>query len=204
MSRLSLTVEETMKRKSGQVGARLTEPVGFRSSSRTVAALAVAVAMMLASSLPAQTGRTIAGTVLTAATLTPLQGAEVRVQNAATSVFTDVSGRFRLTNVPDGPATIVVRRLRYQPLTQTIAAGVTEVRLLMAEATVQLDEVVVTGTAVGTQQRSVGNAVSTISVSQELERSSVPDLGNLINARAAGVIVTQGNGRAGAGTGISI
>ena len=32
----------------------------------------------------------------------------------------------------------------------------------------------------------------------------MPDLGNLINARAAGVIVTQGNGRSGAGTGISI
>jgi TonB-linked SusC/RagA family outer membrane protein len=160
--------------------------------------------MLLASRLPGQTGRTIAGTVLTAAALTPLQGAEVRLQNTTTSVFTDVSGRFRLPNVPDGPATVVVRRLRYQPLTQTIEAGVTDARLLMAEATVQLDEVVVTGTAVGTQQRSVGNAVSTIAVSQELERSAVPDLGNLINARAAGVIVTQGNGRAGAGTGISI
>ena len=193
-----------MRWKSGQAGARVTEPVGVPGSGRPVAAFAVAIAMLLAQPLPAQQGRTVAGTVLSAATLTPLQGAEVRVQGAATSVFTDVSGRFRLTNVPDGPATIVVRRLRYQPLTQTVAAGVTDARLLMTEATVQLDEIVVTGTAVGTQQRSIGNAVSSINASQEIERSGVGDVGNLINARAAGVIVTSGSGRSGSGTGISI
>ena len=193
-----------MKWKSGQVGARTMEPVGFRRSGRMIATLGVAVATLLASPLPAQTGRTISGTVLSAATLTALQGAEVRLQNATTSVFTDVSGRFRLTNVPDGPATLVVRRLRYQPLTQTIAAGVTDVRMLMNETTVQLDEIVVTGTTVGTQQRSIGNAVSSINAAQEVERSGVSDVGNLINARAPGVIVTSGSGRAGSGTGIAI
>ncbi|HUQ81212.1 MAG TPA: SusC/RagA family TonB-linked outer membrane protein [Gemmatimonadaceae bacterium] len=169
------------------------------------ATLAVAVATLLASSLlSAQTGRTIVGTVLGASSLTPLQGAEVRLQSATTGVLTDVSGRFRLPNVPDGPATIVVRRLRYQPVTQTVQAGVTDVRLLMNEATVRLDEIVVTGTTVGTQQRSIGNAVSSINATQEVERSGVGDVGNLINARAAGVIVTSGSGRAGSGTGIAI
>ena len=193
-----------MRRKSGQVGARTKEPFGFRRSGRMIATLGVAVTTLFASSLPAQTGRTIAGTVLGASTLQPLQGAEVRLQNASTSVFTDVSGRFRLTNVPDGPATLVVRRLRYSPLTQTVAAGVTDARLLMTETTVQLDEIVVTGTAVGTQQRSIGNSVSSINVTQEIERSAIGDVGNLINARAAGVIVTSGSGRVGSGTGISI
>jgi TonB-linked SusC/RagA family outer membrane protein len=190
-----------MRQESGQAGARSTDALGFRRSWRAVVALSLIVAPALAQ---AQDTRTISGTVLSAATLTPIQGADVRVQGTETPVLTDVSGRFRLTNLAADQVTIVVRRLRYQPLTQTVRAGTSDLRLLLTESTVQLDEVVITGTAVGEQQRSIGNSVASISVTQELERSSVPDLGNLINARAAGVIVTQGNGRAGAGTGISI
>ena len=189
-----------MRQDSGQVGVRTTDAFRFRRSWRALLALTLFAAPLAAQ---AQDAQTISGTVLAAATLTPIQGADVRVQGADSGVFTDVSGRFRLTNVSGTQATIVVRRLRYQPLTQTVRVG-TDVRLLMTEATVQLDEVVITGTAVGEQQRSVGNSIASIAVAQELERSAVPDVGNLINARAPGVIVTQGNGRAGAGTSIAI
>jgi TonB-dependent SusC/RagA subfamily outer membrane receptor len=152
----------------------------------------------------AQDTRTVSGTVLAATALTPIQGVDVRVQGAATGVFTDVSGRFRLINLPAGPVTITVRSLRYQPFTQTVPVGTTDIRVLLNETTVKLNEVVITGTAAGEQQRSIGNAVSSISAAQEVERSGVGDVGNLINARAAGVIVTSGSGRAGSGTGIAI
>jgi TonB-linked SusC/RagA family outer membrane protein len=162
--------------------------------------------MVVSSAAPvlAQQPRPVSGTVVSAATLTPIQGAEVRVQGAATSVFTDVSGRFRIADVGADSVTLAVRRIRFQPVTQAVRAGTTDLRVLMTEASVQLDEVVVTGTAVGTQQRSIGNAVSSISAAQEVERSGVSDVGNLINARAPGVIVTSGSGRAGSGTGIAI
>jgi len=188
---------------SGQAGARQVGAIDVPRGWRTAAFVALALASSAAHAL-AQQPRTVSGTVLSAATLTPIQGADVRVQGAATGVLTDVSGRFRLTDVGADQVTLVVRRIRFQPLSQTVRAGTTDARLLMVEATVQLDEVVVTGTAVGEQQRSVGNAVSSINVSQELDRSGVGDVGNLLNARAAGVIVTSGNGRAGSGTGISI
>lgn len=160
--------------------------------------------VVLGQSLVAQETRTVAGTVVSAASLTPIEGAQVMQQGAQTGVVTDVSGRFRLTGLTDDQVTLVVRRLRYQPLTQVVRAGQTDLRLLLVEATVRLDDIVITGTAVGTQQRSIGNAVSSISASQELERSGVGDLGSLINARAAGVTVTPGTGRAGSGPGISI
>jgi TonB-linked SusC/RagA family outer membrane protein len=175
---------------------------GFPRGWRVLGAVALVVT---AFGLPlAAQSRTISGTVLSGVALTPIQGADVRVQGAAAGVLTDVSGRFRLANVPNDQVTLVVRRIRYLPLAQAVTSGITDVRLLMTEATVTLDEVVVTGTAVGEQQRSIGNAVSSINVSQEIERSGVGDVGNLINARAAGVIVTSGNGRAGSGTGIAI
>jgi len=139
----------------------------------------------LALPIDAQDTRTISGTVVSATTLTPIEGAQVMVQGSTSGVLTDVSGRFRLTNLTQDRVTIVVRRLRYQPLTQTVQAGTMNLRLLLIDATVRLDEVVVTGTALGTQQRAIGNSVSSINVSQELERSGVGDVGNLINARAA-------------------
>ncbi len=188
---------------SGQAGARQAGALGVPPGWRAAAIAALA----LLSSAPPMLGqqpRAVSGTVVSAATLTPIQGADVRVQGAETSVLTDVSGRFRIADVGADQVTIVVRRIRFQPVTQTVRAGTTDLRLLMTEATVQLDEVVITGTAVGTQQRSIGNAVSSISAAQELERSGVSDVGNLINARAAGVIVTSGSGRAGSGTGIAI
>ena len=175
-------------------------PLPGRAAASAVAALA-----MLSFVAPATAqDRSIAGTVVSAATLTPIEGAQVMVQGATTGVLTDVSGRFRLTNLTTDQVTIVVRRLRYQPLTETVRTGTTNLRLLLNDATVRLDEVVITGTALGTQQRAIGNAVSSINASQELERSGVGDVGNLINARAAGVLVTPGSGRAGSGPGIAI
>jgi TonB-linked SusC/RagA family outer membrane protein len=189
-----------MRQDLGQVSARSTSALVVPPRAwRALVLLALVVAP-----LGAQQTRTVTGTVLSAATLTPVQGADVRVQGAAAGVLTDVSGRFRLTNLPSEDVSLLVRRLRYQPFTQVVRAGTSDVRVLLTEATVQLDQIVVTGTAVGTQQRSIGNAVSSINVNQELERSGVGDVGNLINARAAGVIVTSGSGRAGSGTGISI
>ena len=192
-----------MRQDASQSGARSMSVFGFPRSWCAFSAVALAVAA-IGAPLAAQSTRTISGTVLSAVALTPIQGADVRIQGATTGVLTDVSGRFRLPNVPSDQVTITVRRIRYQPLTQTVRAGTTDLRLLMTEASVTLNEVVITGTAVGEQQRSIGNAVSSINAAQEIERSGVGDVGNLINARAAGVIVTSGNGRAGSGTGIAI
>jgi len=193
-----------MRQEPSQVGARATSalasPRGWRRAAITALTLVASATPLLAQ----QPSRVVSGTVVSAATLTPIQGADVRVQGSETGVLTDVSGRFRIADVGADQVTIVVRRIRFQPVTQKVTAGTTDLRLTMTEATVQLDEVVVTGTTVGTQQRSIGNSVASISAAQELERSAVPDVGALINARAPGVIVTSGSGRAGSGTGIAI
>jgi TonB-linked SusC/RagA family outer membrane protein len=193
-----------MRQESGQICARTTSALASPRGWRPAAIAALTLVASAGPLLAQQPSRAVSGTVVSAATLTPIQGADVRVQGSETSVLTDVSGRFRIADIGADQVTIVVRRIRFQPVTQTVRAGTTDLRLTMTEATVQLDEVVVTGTAVGTQQRSIGNSVSSISAAQELERSAVPDVGNLINARAAGVIVTSGSGRAGSGTGIAI
>ena len=169
-------------------------------------ALAVLVGAAAAAPAIAQQG-IVAGTVVRAGTMTPVEGAQVQLQGTRLGTATDAAGRFRITNVPGAAGTDVtlqVRRLSFQPTTATARVGAADVRIVIAEATVRLDEVVVTGTPGATERRSIGNAISTITATEEIEKSGAGDVGNLINARAVGVIVTPGTGRAGSGPSINI
>ncbi|HEX6049975.1 MAG TPA: SusC/RagA family TonB-linked outer membrane protein, partial [Gemmatimonadaceae bacterium] len=56
----------------------------------------------------------------------------------------------------------------------------------------------------GAERRSIGNAVATISAAEELEKSAAPNLGNLIAARAPGVVIAPTTSRLGAGPAIQI
>jgi TonB-linked SusC/RagA family outer membrane protein len=166
--------------------------------------LAVAIAFTVAApELQAQSG-VVAGTVRRSVTLTPIEGARVEVEGTQLSTTTDAAGRFRITDVPGTSVRLQVRRLSFTAAAQQVAVGSTDIRVLLAESAVRLDEVVVTGTAVGTQSRAIGNAVSTINAVDEVEKSGIGDLGSLLNARASGVIVTSGSGRIGSGPSINI
>jgi TonB-linked SusC/RagA family outer membrane protein len=147
--------------------------------------------------------RSVSGTVLSAGTLTPIEAAQVDIEGGPATA-TDAAGRFRLTNLTGDSVTIRVRRIRYQPLTQTVRVGSDDLRLLLTETTVRLDEIIVTGTAGGEQSRSIGNTVSRIDASAEVARSGVTTVGQLLNARAPGVIVTSGSGRTGSGPSVNI
>jgi TonB-linked SusC/RagA family outer membrane protein len=62
----------------------------------------------------------------------------------------------------------------------------------------------VTGTAGATEKRTVGNAVAQVPVSDIVETAPVRDIGQLLNARATGVVITPPGGLAGGGSRILI
>src|SRR3954451_9907398 len=98
VSRPFIKMGYPMREASGQFGARTKRAFGVPRGCRGAAMAALAFVSSAAPMLAQQT-RTISGTVVSGATLTPIEGADVRVQGAATGVLTDVSGRFRLTDV---------------------------------------------------------------------------------------------------------
>src|SRR5688572_14321459 len=150
---------------------------------------------------------TITGRVTDARTAAPITAALVEVEGTRLATTTGADGRYRLVDVPAGSRVISVRRLGYTASRQTVTVTDNQqatADFALAAAAVSLDQVVVTGTAGGEQRRSIGNSVATINASEELERSAAPNLGNLLQSRAAGVIVTPSTGRVGAGPTIQI
>ena len=175
-----------------------------------VASLAIAMARFAGAPVVAgaqsQTG-TVVGRVTDARSGSALPGASVQVDGTRLGAITGEDGRFRIIGVPSGARTLIVLRLGYSANRQsvTIAAGATLTHEVALQASaVSLDQVVVTGTAGETERRSIGNAVSTIDATTEMEKASPPDLANLLRSRATGVDIQPISGRLGTGPSIQI
>ena len=149
----------------------------------------------------------VTGRVTDARTSAPVAGAVVEVDGTRLATSTSDDGRYRLTAVPAGSRVIIVRRLGYAAARQTVTVADDQTATAdfsLQAAAIALDQVVVTGTAGGEQRRSIGNAVSTINASEELEKSAAPNLSSLLSARAPGVVIAPSTSRLGAGPSIQI
>jgi TonB-linked SusC/RagA family outer membrane protein len=134
----------------------------------------------------------------------PVAGAQVLVQGTANQAVTNQEGRFQIPNVTGTEVVLAVRRIGYRPLTQTVRVAEAEIRLVMVEAAINLDEIVVTGTAGGTALRALGNAVARVKASELVDIAPVKSVGDLLNGRVPGAAIMPGSGRLGSGPRIVI
>ena len=139
----------------------------FRSfcslAMRAVCVLAMA-SLVGAPGLSAQ-GGTVTGRVTDTGTGEPLPSVQVFMSDLDLGALTQANGNYLLLNVPVGTHTLSVQRLGFRETTATVlvTAGQTVVQdFLLTEAAIQLDEVIVTGTAGGTRRRALGNTVERI------------------------------------------
>jgi TonB-linked SusC/RagA family outer membrane protein len=172
-----------------------------------VARVALTLATLLFAAAPiarAQQG-TISGIVLVEGAQRPLAGAQVSVEGqAGKEAATDASGRFRLAGVTGTTATVNVRALGYRPASQAVTVGATDVRFILSQRAIELNQVVVTGTAGGEQLRALGTSVATVNVADVAAKTAVPSMDALLNGRTPGVTVLPGTGMIGAGANIRI
>ena len=167
--------------------------------------LGLAAASLTTPSLRAQEAGVVAGQVVTEATQRPLPGAQIVVQGqAGKGAMSDADGNFRITGVTGTEVVLNARMIGYKPVTQTVRVGATDVRFAMADRPVELDQIVVTGTAGGQTQRSIGNSVTHIKAEEVTASAAIPSVDGLINGRAPGVVVTPGTGMIGSGANIRI
>jgi len=167
---------------------------------------------VLATPLVAQNG-SIRGQVVDSVTQQGLAGATVELvfRSAGLTVqpgrqiLTDANGRFTLSDVASGAATVKVTRIGYGPQRQEVnvpAGGAAEARFALAPQASILEPVVVTG--YGSQRReAITGSVSTI-------EASVANVGvktnadQLLQGRAAGVNIIQNSGEPGSGAQVLI
>src|SRR5690606_37002892 len=153
-----------------------------------------------------QTG-TVTGQVVRQGDLNALSGVQVAIDGTGLGGLTNNSGRFLITNVPSGQVTITATMLGRRSATQTVtveAGGTAVVNFQLAEQAVDLDELVVTGTAGAQQARALGNTVGSIQASAEQEISPQPNLETMLSGSVAGVNVAAGGGSIGGGSNIRI
>jgi TonB-dependent starch-binding outer membrane protein SusC len=148
----------------------------------------------------AQTTGTITGQVVTQ-TGQPLANAQVQIVGTNRGTLTDARGMFQLVGVPAGTHQVRVSSIGHRAETRAVqlAAGGTErLEFQLAVGAVALDEVVVTGQAAGTARREIGTSIATIDT-EGMEAAPVANFSQLLQARAPGLQVLPGGGKAGQG-----
>jgi TonB-linked SusC/RagA family outer membrane protein len=146
----------------------------------------------------------LAGVVLGTATSTPLDGARLTIEGTPLVQTTDANGHFRFSGLTGTQVTLRVARVGYQPVAVAALVGRTDLRITLREASVKLDEIVVTGQPEGIERRALGNSIATIDAPVALELSGAGDVAKLINGRAAGVAILPNSGRVGAGPSVTV
>jgi TonB-linked SusC/RagA family outer membrane protein len=174
---------------------------------RLALAAAVFWVVLTPASILAQATGTIQGTVTAAGTGRAMANVQIQVLGTTLSASTDLEGRYVIRDVPVGQRTIRASAIGYQRLeaTVTVMAGQTvPVNFTLERAIIQLDEVVVTGTAGGQAKRELGITVSSIPVTEKLEDAPIKNVVELLTARTPGLTLLSNSGQVGSSSNIRI
>ena len=149
----------------------------------------------------------ITGSVTSARDQTPLVGVQVYIPDTGIGALTNAQGRYLLINVPAGPQTIMAEIIGYGAATQTVTVVDDEVNILdfqLAERAIELDEVVVTGTAGAQQVRALGNTVGRVDAADVQRIAPQPNMESMLSGSVPSLTVATGDGLIGSGSNIRI
>ncbi|HEY7894372.1 MAG TPA: TonB-dependent receptor [Gemmatimonadaceae bacterium] len=150
---------------------------------------------------------TIHGQVVDSTSNAPVVGVSVQVEGTSLGAVTDSAGRYSVVGVAAGTQTLVARRLGYAPRRRTVTVGTDgdlTVDFALTPTPTSLNAVIVTGTAGGQQERTLGTSIGNVNAPDVLAKSQAPDMSSLLNSRVAGVSIVPSTGRLGAGPNIEI
>ncbi|MEP1032717.1 SusC/RagA family TonB-linked outer membrane protein [Ekhidna sp.] len=118
-----------------------------------------------------------------------LPGVNVVIKGTTTGVTTDLDGNYQIS-VDDG-ASLVFSYVGFEG--QEVAVGSrTTIDISMSGVT-ELQEVVVTGVAIGTSTKKLGFSVAKVS-EEQLQRVPATDPGNALRGKTAGITIVQPSG----------
>jgi TonB-linked SusC/RagA family outer membrane protein len=143
--------------------------------------------------------RTIKGKVVDA-TNQPIIGASIQIKGTSTGTITDVNGSYSVN--ASAKDVLVISFIGYTS-EQEVVASRSVINVMLKEATVQMNDVVITALGIKKERKGLGYSVDDIK-SEELLKNKNVNVINSLDGKVAGVNVTQSSGSAGSGASISI
>src|SRR5256885_10135832 len=150
---------------------------------------------------------TIAGKVTDAPSGGPLESVTIAVQGTQLGAVTGPDGTYRIARVPNGSHVVTARRLGFGAGTRTVTTTdgqTTTVDFALQTSAVNLQEVVVTGTAGNQTRAAQGAVVSTINAADVTAKAPVSTVTQVLEGRVAGVNVTTSAGTTGSAPRLAI
>jgi TonB-linked SusC/RagA family outer membrane protein len=167
--------------------------------------VALVAAFLLAA--PSVGAQQVTGTVRDGRSGQPMAAVQLFIPGTGVGALSQQNGRYLLLNVPAGTHTITAQRIGYGSQSQqaTVAAGQTvQLDFTLTEEALGLDEIIVTGTPGGTQRRAIGNAVTSVDVSEVAQKVQVSTMQDLLTGRSPGAQFSRASGNVGTGARIQI
>jgi TonB-linked SusC/RagA family outer membrane protein len=115
--------------------------------------------------------------------------ATVKVKGKTISTITDSEGNFAVT-VPSGKVTLTVSSIGFTSKSVDVAESENNIKIVLAENTQELGEVIVTALGIKKQKKSLGYAVQEIK-GQSLVEAREPNLANALTGKVAGLQVVR-------------
>jgi TonB-dependent starch-binding outer membrane protein SusC len=182
----------------------------MRFLTRARVLLAVAVAMLVSGgvqTVAAQATGTVNGRVVESGTLRPLGAVQVFVVGTGRGALTNGQGEYMILNVPAGEQRVRTEAIGYaaQDKPATVPVGqMVRVDFEVSQSAISLDAIVVTGTAGATQQRTLGNVVSSINAASITDAAPIRTAAELLQGRTPGLTLYQPSGTPGTASNIKI
>ena len=168
--------------------------------------LGVLFIVALAASTVTADAQLITGRVSDAQTGQPVAAAQIVISALDLGALSEGSGVYTLGNLPAGTHTVSVLRIGFRTVEQsvTLGAGQTvQLNFQLEPQAMVLDEIVVTGTAGGSQRRALGNVVAQVRMDDITAVAPVSNVEESIAGRVPGVMLLPSTG-AGGGSRIRI
>jgi TonB-dependent SusC/RagA subfamily outer membrane receptor len=131
-----------------------------------------------------------------------MPGAQVSITALELGVLTDNRGQYLLLNVPVGTHSVSTQYIGFGTETEEVVITAGEsvvVDFELRTRVIDVEGIVVTGTAGGAQRREVGNSINQINAAA-IEAAPVADVMDILQGRSAGTMVFDAAGQAGVGS----
>ncbi|HKJ03203.1 MAG TPA: carboxypeptidase-like regulatory domain-containing protein, partial [Longimicrobiales bacterium] len=131
-----------------------------------------------------------------------LSDVSIELVGTRRGTFTNLNGQFRIT-VPAGPVRLRASLIGWSTRTVDVDAIQSDVTITLSTDALNLDEIVVTGTATSVARRNLANAVATVSAS-ELTQTPAASFEQQLAGKIAGADIQSNSGAPGGGIQINL